>query len=303
MRGWCCRPRWGTSRRTDVCEPPSVPRRPPPSLGMRAAGLSAAVAGGPVVQRRQGPGVQPAQRRPDGGAYGTEVEARHDPLPSFGVVYPSLPGLEGPGSRHERPANAGARDRRRAGATPGRPVALHGDTAAHHDPRPPGVSLATVTVGSAWTRAPFRRFPQRGIKNGLTSAASYPPETIRAVPGMAGGRDHGCHSASNSVDLAYAGAREMNRSAAAPVLSVDGRLPAGRGAGPAAGARGVGESGDAPPRAVAPYANPRLTFPLDRAEGETGRAVAYAVARTGGRMRQRAGSAFPVPWLSAGAGR
>src|SRR4051812_1767727 len=51
---------------------------------------SGATAAGRGVQRGQGPGVQAAQGRPAGGAYGAEFEVRHDPLPSFGVVFLSL---------------------------------------------------------------------------------------------------------------------------------------------------------------------------------------------------------------------
>src|SRR4051794_7271069 len=101
---------------------------------------------------------------------------------------------------------------------------------------------------------------------------------------MAIGRSRRSHFLSISKNVGYSGSGELNRWAFASVLSVEGRLPAGRGAGTAVCARGVREPGDMTPRTVALHANPWLPFhvvPRGRGPGRAG-------ARTGGRMRQRA---------------
>src|SRR5687767_11587252 len=75
----------------------------------------------------------------------------------------------------------------------------------------------------------------------------------------------------------------MNRWASTSVLSVDGTVPAGRGAGTAPGGRGARQPGEALPRAVALPANPWLTFHLvRRGERLPGAGDACAAARTGG---------------------
>src|SRR5687768_1213010 len=94
----------------------------------------------------------------------------------------------------------------------------------------------------------------------------------------------------------------MNRRASASVLSVDGPYPAGRGAGAAPGVRGAHGPRDPSPRAVALYAKPWLTFQLvPRGRCYRARGTAYAVARTGGRMRQQAADAAqPLSCPAAG---
>src|SRR5689334_24352516 len=91
--------------------------------------------------------------------------------------------------------------------------------------------------------------------------------------------------------------RRMNRWASASVLSVDGTLPAGRGAGTAPGVGGPPGPDEALPRAVARYANPWLTFQPVRRGRATGRGWACAAARTGGTdaTAGRLGAATVVP--------
>ena len=231
--------------------------------------------------------VQAAQGRP---AHGAEVEARHDPLPSVGVVYPSLRGLA--------IASGGLP---RAGTASGRPV-------------PPTVTSGVSMIREVTTCRSTRSrsvavnrevysltgdhscpFSQRVFKNGLSSVTWHVAVTIRAVHGMVGDRSGRCHFPLNAADLPCAVPRKMNRWASASVLSVDGPLPAGRGAGPAPDVTVVRELGDAPPRAVALHANPWLTFQLvPRGRGYRARGRRTRGRRgSGGTMRERAGSAHP----------
>ena len=76
------------------------------------------------------------------------------------------------------------------------------------------------------------------------------------------------------ADTAYSQAPGVNRSAFAPVLSVDGTAPAYHRAGTDDDARVVHGPGEARPWLLALLANPWLTFHPDRVDGVIGRAGA-----------------------------